>query len=294
VTHHHTDERHIDPAAPQYNARLVRRIDQTDDLAYFWVRAEGEPIAFEPGQYLTIGVFADGKLVQRPYSVASAPRAAGDEGYEFYVRLVPILRFTTLLWRLPVGHGMRMIGPKGKFLMEPQDTRTHLYVSTGTGIAPFISMMRETLAAGTPRRTVVLHGCSYVDELGYRDLLEDWQRDGTYPVTYVPTISRPNDPRNAGWTGLTGRAEAVVGRLCHDLHLRPERTVVYICGNPEMILRVESELMERDFPEFHVKKELYWPKGKDAALLGGTTAAGGIAGGAAAGAPAAGDPEGAG
>ena len=119
---------------------------------------------------------------------------------------MPILRFTTLLWRLPVGHGMRMIGPKGKFLLEPDDDRTHLFVSTGTGIAPFISMMREMLADGTPRRTVVLHGCSYVEELGYRELLEGWQRDGTYPVTYVPTISRPNDPRNAGWTGRTGRA----------------------------------------------------------------------------------------
>jgi len=269
VTHHHSDERQIDATAPQYNARLVRRIDQTEDLGYFWVRLDGEPVAFEPGQYLTIGVFADGKLVQRPYSVASAPRVAGSEGYEFYVRLVPILRFTTLLWRLPIGHSMRLIGPKGKFLLEPADTRTHLYISTGTGIAPFISMMRETAAAGHPRRTVVLHGCSYVDELGYRDLLEDWARDGSYPVTYVPTISRPSDPRNEGWTGRTGRVEAVVASVCEELRLRPDRTVVYICGNPEMILHAEAVLMHRGFPEFHVKKELYWPKGKDAALLAG-------------------------
>ena len=65
-----------------------------------------------------------------------------------YVRLVPIIRFTTLLWRLPIGHRMRMIGPKGKFLLEPDDDRTHLFVSTGTGIAPFMSMIRETLAEG--------------------------------------------------------------------------------------------------------------------------------------------------
>ncbi len=46
--------------------------------------------------------------------------------------------------------------------------------------------------------------------------------------------------------------------------LRPDRTVVYICGNPEMILNVEGILMASGFPEFHVKKELYWPKGKTA------------------------------
>ena len=256
------DERVIDAAAPQYNATLVRRVDHTDDLAYFWVKFDGEPVPFEPGQYMTIGVVADGKLWQRPYSVASAPRDSGDGGYEFYVRLVPIIRFTTLLWRLSVGHGLRMIGPKGKFLLEPDDDRTHLFISTGTGLAPFVSMIRKTLAEGRPRKTVVLHGCSYVDELGYQVELETWQREGTYPVTYVPTISRPGDPRNAGWTGRTGRVEQVVRSVSQDLHLRPEKTVVYICGNPDMILSAESVLMDLGFPEFHVKKELYWPKGK--------------------------------
>ena len=83
-----------------------------------------------------------------------------------------------------------------------------------------------------------------MEELGYRDLLEGWQADGSYPVTYVPTISRPDDPRNAGWTGRTGRVEAVVRSVCRDLHLRPEKTVVYICGNPDMILNVEGVLMD--------------------------------------------------
>ena len=262
---HHHDERAISLESDLYNARLVRREDETDHLGYFWVRFDDEPTPFEPGQYMTIGVYADGKLVQRPYSVASAPREAGTDGYEFYVRLVPILRFTSLLWRLPIGHGMRMIGPKGRFVLEPDDDRTHLLVSTGTGIAPFISMMRQTLGEGRPRRAVVLHGCSFADELGYRELLEGWERDGTYPVTYVPTISRPDDPRNAGWTGRVGRAESVVGSVCRDLGLRPDETVVYICGNPEMILNVERELMDRGYPEFHVKKELYWPKGKPGA-----------------------------
>ncbi|MEO5918253.1 MAG: FAD-binding oxidoreductase [Candidatus Limnocylindrales bacterium] len=261
------DERAIDASAPQYNATLVRRVDHSADLAYFWVKFDGQPVPFAPGQYMTIGVMADGKLWQRPYSVASASGESGDGGYEFYVRLVPIIRFTTLLWRLPIGHGMRMIGPKGKFLLEPNDNRTHLLISTGTGLAPFISMIRETLAEGRPRKTVVLHGCSYMDELGYRAELEAWQHNGTYRVTYVPTISRPNDPRNAGWTGRTGRVEQVVMNVCRDLHLRPDRTVVYICGNPDMILGAESVLMQHGFPEFHVKKELYWPRGKVAPIV---------------------------
>ena len=257
------DPRVIQPEHEHYNAQLVRRIDQNDDLAYFWVRFTGDPVPFKPGQYMTIGVYADGRLVQRPYSVASPP-AVADDGYEFYVRVVPILRFTTLLWRLPVGHGMRMIGPKGRFLLEPDDQRTHLFVSTGTGVSPFVSMMRQALYDGRPRRTVLVHGCSYVDELGYRDAMEEWQRNGTYPLTYVPTISRPHEERNAGWTGKTGRAEAVVETVCEEHRLKPADTVVYICGNPDMIINVEEILLRQGFPEFHVKKELYWPKGKQA------------------------------
>src|SRR3989304_5665685 len=117
--------------------------------------------------------------------------------------------------------GRGTVGAKGRFVLEPDDDRTHLLVSTGTGIAPFISMMRQTLGEGRPRKAVVLHGCSFADELGYRELLGDWERDGTYPVTYVPTISRPDDPRNAGWTGRVGRAEAGGGSVCRGLGLRP-------------------------------------------------------------------------
>jgi ferredoxin-NADP reductase len=262
MTDQSDDTRVIIPEADKYNATLVKREDDVDSLARFWVRPDGEITHFEPGQYMTIGVYADDKLYQRPYSVASAPSATGEEGYEFYVRLVPILRFTTLLWRLPVGHQMRMIGPKGRFMLEPDDDRTHLFVSTGTGIAPFIAMSQQLLHDGKPRRTVMVHGCSHVDELGYRELLEGWQREGTYPMTYVPTISRPDDARNKGWNGYTGRAEAVIRDVCQNEGLDPDDTVVYLCGNPEMIINVESELLSLDYPEFHVKKELYWPKGK--------------------------------
>ena len=273
MTHHAEDTRVIEDEAPVYNATLVRREELTAELAYFWVRFDGPPTAFTSGQYMTTGVVTDGKMLQRPYSVASAPSVAGTEGYEFFVRLVPVIRFTTALWRVPVGQRMRMIGPKGKFELEPDDHRNHLYLSTGTGIAPFVSMIRETLAQHRPRKTVLINGCSFADELGYRPFLEGLQSSGAYPLTYVPTISRPGDPRNAGWTGRVGRAEQIVMDVCREQGLRPDRTVVYICGNPDMILNAERHLMERGFPEFHVKKELYWPTGKAPGVLPGATPA---------------------
>jgi ferredoxin--NADP+ reductase len=262
VTELASDPRVIDPHAPQYNATLVRREDQHESLAYFWVRFDGDPTPFVPGQYMTIGVMSEGRMVQRPYSVASPPSDAG-EGYEMYVRQVEGGTFTPLLWRLPVGHRMRMIGPKGKFILEPEDDRIHLFISSGTGSAPFVAMMREALAAGRPRRAVFLNGCSYERDLGYREILEGWESSGEYPVTFIPTVSRPSDPRNAAWAGRTGRVEAIVGPVCEELGLTGENTVAYICGNPDMILSAEATLLERGFPAPSVKKELYWPKGKE-------------------------------
>lgn len=252
----------IEADAPQYNATLVRRDDQHESLGYFWVKMDGEATPFEAGQYMTIGVMVDGRIVQRPYSIASAPSAAND-GYEMYVRLVEGGTFTPLLWELPVGHRMRIIGPKGKFTLEPDDGRIHVFVSSGTGNAPFVAMMRELLAHGAPRRAVFLNGCSYERDLGYRELLEGWERDGGYPVTFIPTVSRPDDPRNAGWTGRTGRVETILGPVCDELGLSPDNAVVYLCGNPDMILSAEAMLLERGFDETSIKKELYWPKGKE-------------------------------
>jgi ferredoxin/flavodoxin---NADP+ reductase len=253
----------IDPEAAQYNARLVRREDETDSLAYFWVRFDGDPTPFEPGQYMTIGVMVDGKIVQRPYSVASAPAVAGETGYEMYVRRVQGGTFTPTLFDLPVGHRMRMIGPKGKFTLLPDDDRIHVFISSGTGNAPFVAMMRQLLIDGRPRPVVLLNGVSYAHELGYRPLLESWIASGEYPVTFVPTVSRPDDPSNASWMGRTGRVESILAPVLDELGLTPANSIAYICGNPDMIVSAEETLQGRGYGEDQIHKELYWPKGKE-------------------------------
>ena len=158
---------------------------------------------------------------------------------------------------------MRMIGPKGKFMLQPDDERTHIFISSGTGNAPFVAMMRQMLIDGRPRPVVFLNGVSYADELGYRAILDEWEASGTYPVTYVPTVSRPDDPRNKEWMGRTGRVEMILGPVLDELGLTPANSIAYICGNPDMILAAEATLLERGYAEDQVHKELYWPKGKE-------------------------------
>src|SRR5262249_38536789 len=152
--------------------------------------------------------------------------------------------------------------------LEEDDDRTHLFISTGTGNAPFVSMMTSLLREGRPRRAVFVNGVSYVADFGYRNLLEGWARTGEYPVDYVPTVSRPADPANAGWDGWVGRTEAVLPRVLEEYKLTPGNTIAYICGKPDMIIAADEFLLAEGFPEAQIKKELYWPKGKEPRSLG--------------------------
>ena len=89
------------------------------------------------------------------------------------------------------------------------------------------------------------------------------KRPASYPVTYVPTVSRASDPLNAAWMGRTGRVEMILGPVLDELELDPSNSIAYICGNPDMILSAEETLLGRGYPEDQVHKELYWPKGKE-------------------------------
>ncbi len=248
------------PIATTPNATLADRIDLSSSIARFRIRADDGVPAFEPGQYLALGLPVDGRLLQRPYSTAS-PRGARDE-VEFLIRRVPTGAFTPLLWDLPVGARLRLGRPKGLFTMKPDDQRDHLFVATGTGLAPFVSML-ETLLAGSgsggrPPRAVVLHGVSVVGELAYRERLERWVSDG-HRVAYAPAISRPDRPENAGWSGAAGRLDAILDALCEEHALDPLGTVAYLCGNSEMIAAGERILAARGFPPDGIVSEHYWP-----------------------------------
>lgn len=258
------------PIATEPNATIADRIDLTPSIARFRIRPDDGVPAFEPGQYLALGLPVEGRLLQRPYSTAS-PKDARDE-VEFLIRRVPTGAFTPRLWDLPVGARLRLGRPKGLFTMKPDDPRGHLFVATGTGLAPFVSMLETLLASSgsgdRPPRAVVVHGVSHVGELAYREQLERWASDGQR-VAYAPAISRPDHPENAGWSGAAGRVDAILDSLCEAHELDPLGTVAYLCGNPEMIAAGERILAARGFPPDGIVSEHYWP-----AQPAGTTPAG--------------------
>ncbi len=240
-----------------YNGRLTRWEEVSPGLAIVGVQSLEEPFGFEPGQYATLGLMGSEKLVQRPMSISSSADDLSE--YEFFIRLVDSGGFTPLLWQRKLGDPINIKGPKGRFLLQ-DDGRRALFVASGTGLAPFISMIETLRARGQTRDIVLLHGVSHDHDLAWREQLTELVNGGGFPLRYVGTISRPQG--SPGWAGLTGRVEAIVADQLDEHGLTAENTTIYVCGNPDMITAVDEIAALRGFAPEQVRKELYWPKGR--------------------------------
>jgi ferredoxin-NADP reductase len=242
-----------------YNGRLTRWDEVAEGLVICGVQALEEPFPFEPGQYATLGLMGtEGKLVQRPMSISSSADDLSE--YEFFIRLVHGGAFTPLLWQIGVGDAINIKGPKGKFLLQ-DDGRTCLFVASGTGLAPFMSMIETLRDRGQTREVVMLHGVSYDHDLAWREPLMELESSGAFPLRYVGTVSRPQASPN--WHGATGRVESIIAAQMDEHGLAPDTATIYLCGNPDMVSAVEEIAAERGFPPEQVRKELYWPKGRE-------------------------------
>ena len=235
-----------------YNATLIERVDLTDELVICKIAPDEPPAAhwFVPGQYCVLGMNdetrPEPRSVRRPMTIVSAPEAGGP--LEFYIRYVPSpaseTPLTHLLWPLSAGDRLYMrVHAAGAFTLRDtvgeEDARLRILVAAGTGVAPFISMLRSAVLrdpAADLSRYVLLHGASYPAHLGYGDELRALAT--RHGLRYLATVSRPQG--TPAWTGDIGRVEEYlrperIGALEERLGLapgsvRPASAAVHVCG----------------------------------------------------------------
>ncbi|HLE25595.1 MAG TPA: FAD-binding oxidoreductase [Thermodesulfobacteriota bacterium] len=228
-------------------AKIVERVDLTDDLMIIKIKPE-IPLNFKPGQYCTIGL----RGVERPYSIVSSPH---EQSLELFVELVPDGELTPKLWQVTVGEVLSIRpSAKGVFTFDERYPNQFM-VATVTGIAPFTSMIRNYLHLALSSHTFyILQGASYQDEFAYKDELETFSKEHEN-IIYIPTVSRPEEERNKGWQGETGRVNVIVERYLEKFSLDPKTTLVYACGHPGMIGDVKQRLGSKGYK---VKDEKFW------------------------------------
>jgi ferredoxin--NADP+ reductase len=255
------------------NAVIQQRIEVAPGLMVIRVVPDGwELPEFTPGQFAVLGLppeaprcdIADldeedhkpGKLIRRAYSIASSSVAR--EYLELYITLVRSGALTPRLFALEPGDRL-WLGPKitGRFTLDaaPDDADLVL-IATGTGLAPYMSMVRTMLPEAGGRRIAVLLGARHSWDLGYQSELVTLDRLRS-SFTYLPIISRPAE-EPVPWGGSAG----YVQDLWRGDHLEriwgtrpsPETSRVFLCGNPAMIEDMVEILDQEGFRE-HGRKE---------------------------------------
>lgn len=270
-------------AITEYNAVVAQRVDVASGLMILRVVPAGWALpAFKAGQYTVLGLmgtarrapFTDpeeppadpAKLIRRAYSIASS--SVEDEYVEFYVTLVRSGALTPRLFSLGPGDAL-WISPKvvGMFTLDQvPEGHNILLIATGTGIAPYMSMLRTHLSEIHQARVAVVHGARHSWDLGYHAELQTMRR--LCPrFAYVPIVSDPEE-ESVPWKGRTGFIHENLdgGDPRESLGFRPDPsdTHVFLCGNPLMIEGMLKLLSEQGFAEHtkgrpgQVHLEKYW------------------------------------
>ncbi len=268
---------------PQLNAKVLQRVDVTDELMILRIVPDGWQLPdFEAGQFGVLGLPGSHprhelcdredpparpeKLIRRAYSVSSSSKER--QFLEFYISLVRSGALTPRLWTLTTGDSL-WLGPKfsGMFTISqvPEEANV-LLIATGTGLAPYMSMVRSELTLHRERRIGVIHGARHSWDLGYRSELS--MLNQLLPnFTYVPIISKPED-EPVPWGGLSGFINTLweEGALAQVLGYSPSPndTHILLCGNPLMIEGMIGVLGKNGFVEQtkttpgQIHLERYW------------------------------------
>lgn len=228
---------------------------------YRFVRDDGLPLDFQPGQFIQIHFErADGSVSKRSYSLATRhDHALGPgEAVEIAVSFVPGGSATALFEGLQVGARLQASGPYGRFCLPAgDDNRRYLLVATGTGVTPYRSMLPQLAAAIAERdvQVVLVQGARGPGELLYGEEFAAFA--ATQPgFSYVPCFSR--EPGGAAYPQQRhGYVQQHLAELVLDAH----GDIAYLCGNPDMVDAGVALLKQAGFGNARIRREKYVSSG---------------------------------
>jgi ferredoxin--NADP+ reductase len=259
-------------AESNLNAVVTLKDELTPRLMILRIVADGWPLPdFKAGQFSVLGLpacaprcqlstpetvpSAPNKLIRRAYSIASS--SLEHEYLEFYIGLVSTGALTPRLFALNLGDRL-WLSPKvtGMFTLDQvPEGKNIVMIATGTGLAPYMSMLSSHLQCGSSRRIAVLHGAYHSWDLGYRSELLTLQHL-CQNFTYVATIDRPQD-EPVPWTGHVGFVQDLWGQdvvtQAWGFQATPANTDIFLCGNPNMIDETADLLSHEGFREHSPK-----------------------------------------
>ncbi len=230
-----------------FNSERVLSVHHWNDTLFSFKTTRDPALRFHNGHFVMIGLEVAGKPLMRAYSIASANY---EENLEFLSIKVPDGPLTSRLQHLKEGDEILVSKkPVGTLVVSDLLPGKNLFLfGTGTGLAPFMSIVKDPEVYERFERVILVHGVRWVSELAYADYLEEELPNNEHfgemvngKLVYYPTVTR-EEFRNRG--RITQLIES--GKLCEDLGLpplNPQTDRAMLCGSPHMLADV-SQLLD--------------------------------------------------
>ena len=241
---------------PWRNGIVTRIEEATYNTRRFWIRVpELETFDFTPGQFVTLDLPIHEKPNKRwrSYSIASWPD--GSNIFELLIVLMPGgLGSTYMFEQVTIGSEISYRGAQGVFTLPPVIEKDLFFICTGTGVAPFRSMLHGIKNNNLPHRNIYLiFGTRSQKDLLYPDELKSLQ-DDISDFQYIPTLSREQ------WEGCCGYVHPVYQNLIEqrkaDNGVLPE-ALFYLCGWKQMVDEAKQTILQLGYDKKDVHLELY-------------------------------------
>lgn len=236
-----------------FTTESVLAVKHWTDTVFSFTATRSPSLRFESGQFVMIGLEVDGRPLTRAYSIASAHY---DDHLEFLSIKVADGPLTSRLQHIREGDKI-LVGkkPTGTLIIDNlRPGRTLYLLGTGTGLAPFMSLIRDPELYERFEKIVLVHGCRLVSELAYGDRImhelpvDEYLGDAIRAkLVYSPTVTR--EPFK-----VTGRiTDLIVSDSFYDgLGLPPlsaEQDRAMICGGPDMLRDLKDFYLAKGFTE---------------------------------------------
>jgi ferredoxin--NADP+ reductase len=235
----------------KYSTERILSVHHWNDTLFSFKTTRDPGLRFENGQFVMIGLEVDERLIARAYSIASPNY---EEHLEFFSIKVPNGPLTSRLQHLQVGDELFVSRkPTGTLVIHDLKPAKNLYLlSTGTGLAPFMSLIQDIEVYDRFEKVILVHGVRYLSELAYADFIEKELPNNEFfgeeiqnKLIYYPTVTREVFRNQGRLTDLINS-----GKLFADIGLPPldpNNDRVMICGSPQMLKDTEELLDSRGF-----------------------------------------------
>ncbi len=239
-----------------YDSHITKIKTETPATKRFWVEVQGdEAINFEAGQFVTMDLPISDKRLKRwrSYSIANAPNTEGGRELEFCIVKAENSTGGSKFFfeEAAIGTPIRFKGPDGTFtLKQPLDNRDLVFICTGTGIAPFRSMVWDIYKHQIPYKSIhLIFGTRYEKDILYRAEFEELEKK-LHNFRYDVVLSR--EPNWKGWKGYVHEI------YMHEYYEKRPDVDFYICGWSNMIDDVVAKLMiDLGYDKSQIHYELY-------------------------------------